>query len=265
MRSYRIFTENRLGTEFQYFDKTTYPTLTEPVLYLIHTDSYSSEAVSFQKILSAQELEKASRFRFLRDQHSYIITHAMLRIILGKYLELEPVEIEFVSNDYGKPSLSEKYKKIHFNLSHSSGLSVLAISTKSEIGVDIEKIDPEFDFDLIAKAHFSVAENSFLNAKHEQACERFYTLWTRKEAFLKVIGTGIGENLGIEVFRKVNHYKPEKTFPVVLGGDFYLKSFSFHNKYMISTASNYSGELICLLTDLKVSKSNFIQVNKTNK
>ncbi|MCX6239383.1 MAG: 4'-phosphopantetheinyl transferase superfamily protein [Bacteroidia bacterium] len=251
MRSYRIFTENRPGTKFQYFDKITYPTLNEPVLCLIHTDSYSADAVlSFQKLLSAPEYEKALKFRFLQDQHSYIITHAMLRSILGYYMVSEPAEIEFVSNDYGKPSLSEKYKKIHFNLSHSSGLSVLAISGKSEIGVDIEKIDPEFDFDQIAKVHFSNAENSFLHILKEESREKFYTLWTRKEAFLKAVGTGIGKNLGIEVFRKINHFKPEMPFPGVQCGDFYLKSFSYQDKYMISAANNYSGELTCYLFDL---------------
>ncbi len=251
MRLYRIFTETRLGTEFQYLDKSTHQKLTGLVLILISTDSYSPEAVlSLQNLLSARELDKASRFKFLRDQYSFIITHAMLRSILGRYLEIEPAEIEFVSNNFGKPSLSDKHKKIHFNLSHCSGLSVLAFSAKSEIGVDVEKTDPDFDFGLITKTYFSIAENSYLNAEHEAVCERFYTLWTRKEAFLKAIGAGIGENLGIEVFRKINHFRPKLPFPGVQYRDFYLKSFSYQDKYMISAASNYSGELTCYLVDL---------------
>ena len=242
MRQHRIYTENQLETKFHCFDKTAYPTLDEPVLYLISTNSYSSEAISsFQKLLSTQELEKASKFRFQQDRHSYIITHAMLRTILGRYLDLEPVKIEFVSNDYQKPSLCEKYKKIHFNLSHSTGLTALAFSTKSEIGVDVEKIDQEFDFDLIAKTHFSAAENRYLLAKQPNTREMFYKLWTRKEAFLKAVGTGIGENLGIEVFRKINHFRPEILFPGFQGKDFYLKSFSYQDKYMISKAIGYPG------------------------
>jgi phosphopantetheine--protein transferase-like protein len=248
--SFNIFTENRRGTNFQYFDKSGYLPLDGSVLYLIHTDSYSSDAVSlFQKLLSVQELEKASKFRFIKDQHRYIITHAMLRTILGRYLKLVPAEIDFISNDYGKPSLPEKYEKIHFNLSHSKGFSALAFSTKSEIGIDIERIDPEFDFDAIANAHFSKAENRFLHAEKRESRNRFYTLWTRKEAFLKAVGTGIGENLGIEVFRRINHYRPEVPFQEVQGVDFYLKTFLFQNQYMISTAGNYSGEFVCSLVD----------------
>jgi phosphopantetheinyl transferase len=251
LTSFNIFTEDRRGTNFQYFDKPVPLPLDGPVLYLIHTDAYSSDTVSsFQKLLSVQELGKALKFRFIKDQHRYIITHAMLRTILGRYLKLVPAEIDFVSNDYGKPSLPEKYEKIHFNLSHSKGLSALAFSTKSEIGIDIERIDPEFDFDMIANAHFSKAENRFLHAEKMESREKFYTLWTRKEAFLKAVGIGIGENLGIEVFRRVNHYRPAVPFPEVQGSDFYLKTFSFQNQYLITSASSNAGEVFCQLVDL---------------
>jgi len=243
MESFKIFAENRLEINYKYFDKSTCQALNEPACYLIRTDSYSTDTVkSFQKLLSTLELEKASKFRFIKDQQRYIITHGMLRIILGKFLELAPAEIEFVTSYFGKPSLPEKYKKIYFNLSHSAGLSVLGFSKISEIGIDVEKIDPKFDFDLIAYSHFSNAENSFIHEKQDEACKRFYTLWTRKEAFLKAIGTGIGENLGIEVFRKINHFRPEIPCSEIPGGNFYLNSFEFQNEYLISTASMDSGK-----------------------
>ena len=251
MTSFNIHTENRFETNFQYFDKYRYLSLDEHVLYLIHTDSYLSDAISlFKKSLSDIELEKASKFRFLEDQHRYIVTHATLRTILGRYLKSEPVEIEFVSNDYGKPSLSEKHEKIHFNLSHSKGLSALTFSSKSEIGIDIERIDPKFNFEMIANAHFSKAENRFLHAEIMESREKFYTLWTRKEAFLKAVGIGIGENLGIEVFRKVNHFRQEMPLSGIRGGDFYLKTFSFQNQYLITSASSNASEVYCQLVDL---------------
>jgi phosphopantetheinyl transferase len=251
MTSFNIFTESVVEMNSQCIANMTDIELKKPVIYLVHTDSYSSDKIgSFQKLLSSLELERAAKFRFVQDRHRYIVTHAILRIILDGYLKSAPTEIEFISNDYGKPSLPEKFKKIHFNLSHSKGLSALAFSTKAEIGIDIEKIDPEFDFDLIANAHFSDAENNFLHAENEQTRKSFYTLWTRKEALLKAVGIGIGENLGIEVFNKINLYKPEIPFPGVQDRDFYLKSFLFQKKYMISTASNNSDEFICSLVNV---------------
>ena len=221
------------------------PDFNNPAIFLVHTDSYlASEILSFQKLLSAQEQAKALRFRFIKDQHSYIVTHALLRRILGNYLNSEPASIEFISNEFGKPLLANGYRKIHFNISHRSGLSALAFSTKSDIGVDVEKVDPEFDFDLIAKAHFSDAENRFIDAGQHESGKRFYTVWTRKEALLKAIGTGIGENLDVEVFRKVNLYNPELPFPINQQADYYLKTFKCGDKYMITTAGSSPEEFI---------------------
>ena len=165
-------------------------------------------------------------------------------------------DIEFVSNDFGKPSLREKFKKIHFNLSHSCGHSVLAFSPNSQIGVDIEKIDPDFNFRLIARANFSEAENRFIDIKEQEACIRFYTLWTRKEALLKAVGTGIGENLGIEVFRTINHCKPKNHF---WDKDYYLNTFKFQDNYMITTAGSQEEKnvlLIDCMIDCEMKESN---------
>ena len=244
----RIFTQTLKDIKFLNLDPSKLPGLDEPVIWLVKTDSYSeSEVSSFQKSLSPQEQEKATRFRFVRDRNSYIITHAMLRTILGNYLDSEPAEIEFIVNDFGKPSLAGKYRKLHFNLSHRSGLSALAFSPKSEIGVDIEKIDSKFDFDLIAKAHFSEAENSFIDAKQDESRKRFYTVWTRKEALLKAIGTGIGENLDVEVFRKVNQYKLDFPNSIHQEADYYLNTFEYQDKYVITTAGSSQREPIVLI------------------
>lgn len=238
----RIFTETLPDIKFRNFDHSTFPDLVEPVICLIQTDSYSAaEISSFEKLLSVQEQEKAARFRFVRDHDSYIITHGMLRKILGSYLDCEPAKIEFSFNNFGKPSLANQSEKLYFNLSHRSGLSVLAFSSKSQIGIDVEKIDPGFDFDLIAKTHFSNAENSFIDAEKSDSLKRFYTLWTRKEALLKAVGTGIGENLGVEVFRKMNHFHPETPFSEIGSSDYYLTSFEYPDNYMITAARSHSG------------------------
>ena len=241
-----IFTEILTDINFLDWNKSTMPDFNNPAIFLIHTDS-ESEISSFQKSLSAQEQEKAARFRFIKDQHSYIITHALLRKLLGNFLNSEPASIEFISNEFGKPMVSHGNRKIHFNISHRCGLSTLAFSAKSEIGVDVEKIDPEFDFDLIAKAHFSDAENRFIDEGKQESGKRFFTVWTRKEALLKAIGTGIGENLDVEVFRNVNYYHPEVPLPGIQKADYYLNTFEYQDKYMITTAGSTSEKFIAVI------------------
>lgn len=247
-----IYTENPSNVNFQKQDNSIFTDLNESVIYLVQTLSYSeAEVALFQQILSPQEQQKAERFRFQKDRQSYIVTHAMLRKILGNYTASDPAKLEFILNEYGKPSLAENPKEIYFNLSHCSGLSALAFTVKSEIGIDIEKIDPEFDFDLIAKAHFSDAENSFIDHEPPESRKRFYTVWTRKESLLKAIGTGIAENLDVEVFRKVNYYNPELPLSINIESDYYLTTCEYQNKYLISAAGKDPGAIYCLIDNLK--------------
>ena len=248
MGTFNIHTKNRLEFDYQNVENFKFLVNNQPVFYIIPTDSYSTNEVeAFQRILSEQEKEKASRFRFVKDRNSYIVTHAKLRQILGQYLEYEPEKIRFVLNDYGKPSLIDSYNFIHFNLSHSTGISVIGFDAKSEIGVDVERIDPEFDFDPIVNTHFTQEENNFIFESPEESHLRFYTIWTRKEAFLKTIGIGISEDLEVEVFREANQYKPGKQISGIHANDFYLCSFGFKQKFLITTATHHPDGLIGLI------------------
>ena len=247
----KIFAETHPDIKFRNLDSSTFPDMVKPAVCLVQTDSYSDSAIlSFQKSLSAQEQEKALRFRFKQDRQSYTITHGILRAILGNFLDSGPGNIEFISNEFGKPSLKHGNREIHFNISHRSGLSALAFSTKSEIGVDVEKIEPELDFELIAKTQFSNDENRYIQSNQIEARKKFYTLWTRKEAFLKAVGIGISENLGIEVFRKVNQNEVEPSLSRIRDTAYYLKSFEFQNNYIISLATSFPGEFGCSLVKI---------------
>ncbi len=233
----KILTQNLTEVHFRNPETEDSPNLNDPVIYLIHTDSYSDHDVSlFKKLLTSQELQNASRFRLSQDRSSYIITHAKLRLILGDYLDEDPVEIEFNLNEFGKPSLTEN--KIHFNISHRGGLSALAFSFSSEIGIDVEKIDPDFNVDQISKAFFSRDENRYLNDFPFGPNKKFYMLWTRKEAFLKALGTGIAECPGVEVFRRANDFNPKIPIPGIGDRDYFLYTFEYQDHYMITTAQN---------------------------
>jgi 4'-phosphopantetheinyl transferase len=248
MGTFNIYTRNRLDLEYQNIDNFRFLINDQPVFYIIPIDSYSTNEIdTLQRVLSEKEKEKAFRFRFVRDRNSYIVTHARLRQILGQYLISQPEEIRFVFNDYGKSSLIDNYKIIHFNLSHRSGISIIGFDAKSEVGVDVEIIDPEFDFEPIARTHFTQDENEFIFENPEGSRLRFYTLWTRKEAFLKAVGIGIGNNLDVEVFRGSNQYSPVKPIPGSYDNNFYLCSYGFQQKFMISTATHHPGGFIGLI------------------
>ena len=143
------------------------------------------------EILSCQESERMHAFHFAPDRLRYAVAHANLRRILGGYLQRSPEKICFDAQRFGKPELaSEERSSLHFNLSHTRSIAVLAVAQGQPVGVDIEDvrpIEPE-----AAAAHFSAAELSDLGTLHGDAwLAGFYRCWTRKEAILKAEGVGL--------------------------------------------------------------------------
>jgi phosphopantetheinyl transferase len=188
--------------------------------------------------LGSEEQARAARFRFTRDHNSYVVVHGMLRMIIATQFGLQPGEVEFEYNDFGKPSLNPRYGKLYFSLSHSRDISLLAFSLRNEIGADIEFMDPSFDFKSIGEECFTPSEQKYIGPGIPGDATRFYRLWTRKESLLKAIGTGITEHLDVEVFRDINLFHGQ--FSKLQGnqsGKYLLTTAPFENDYMITVAT----------------------------
>jgi 4'-phosphopantetheinyl transferase len=134
--------------------------------------------------LSPSERERASKFRRERDRHTFIARRVLLREILSRYAGADPAAIEFVRSEFGKPRV--KGAELHFSASHSSGLALIAVSRTREIGVDVERIDPAFDREGVARHFFCGGEIGAAAG----SVEEFFRIWTRKEAYVKAIGVG---------------------------------------------------------------------------
>jgi 4'-phosphopantetheinyl transferase len=149
---------------------------------------------SLQQTLSTDERAKADRFRFPKDRSQFIVSRGALRAILSRYLNISSHILRFDYNPYGKPSLivAQGGNTLRFNLSHSRGMALIAITKNRDIGVDIEGINPNFSCLEIAEKFFSPLENSVLRSlpEHLQPTA-FFTCWTRKEAYIKAVGKGL--------------------------------------------------------------------------
>ena len=145
----------------------------------------------YGELLSPDERTRAQRFRFRRDENRYVIGRAKLRRILAVYTGSAPGDIRFAYGEQGKPELVD-HPRVRFNLAHSEGNALLAISEDHELGVDLERIRPQFADEHIAEHFFSETEVKVLrmmpDSQQEQA---FFECWTRKEAFLKAKGGGL--------------------------------------------------------------------------
>jgi len=151
---------------------------------------------SLRARLSSDELARAARFHFERDRTRFLVARAALREILAHYLGASPAEIAFVYGDHGKPALAPPHGDLRFNLSHSHGLALCAVTRGREVGVDVERIRELDDLEDLARSVFSARELAALHRLPEPGLlAGFFTGWTRKEAFIKALGEGLSHPL----------------------------------------------------------------------
>ena len=137
--------------------------------------------------------------------------------MLGGYLKREPFELSFYYGPYGKPELDYKSdgKALRFNVSYSHEVALLAFSYGRRMGVDIEYVRPDLSVEDLAEHSFSPREIAILKTYPEYMRQSvFFKCWTRKEAYLKALGTGLALDLKqCEVLTdKGDIFKPYKRF-----------------------------------------------------
>lgn len=166
--------------------------------------------------LSADERERAGRFRADRDRDRFVAARGLLRAILGRYLGREPGSLRFRYGAHGKPALvaDGTGEPPRFNVAHAGGLALYAVAAGREVGVDLERVRADVDVDAIA-AWFSPRERASLAALcPARRREAFFAYWTHKEAYLKAVGGGL--SLPLDAC-EVDFDAPDA--PVLRGGD----------------------------------------------
>lgn len=154
-------------------------------------------ASELERILSAEERERAGRFKFEKDHVQYVAARGFLRQILGRYMRIDPASLLFRYNGYGKPYLADEFgSDLRFNVAHSHGLALFGITSRLEIGVDIERFRENFATQEIAERFFAPEEvKTLLTIEPAKRTEAFFDCWTRKEAFIKARGMGLSLSL----------------------------------------------------------------------
>ena len=151
-----------------------------------------------RQVLSADELDRADRYHFVRDRDRYIRSHFALRSILARYAGSNSGRLAFEIGEFGKPRLrtDEGVRPVEFNLSHSGDWAVIALAAQP-VGVDVERWDAGVECLDLATHYFSPAERSDLGklAAGTELMEGFFQAWSRKEAYLKATGSGISDGL----------------------------------------------------------------------
>ncbi len=167
--------------------------LPEDVIYVWrgHLTTLQDQFSKFIKILSAAEHAKANQLQGLAKRQ-FIFSRISLRLLLSRYLGVEPEKISFIVGDHGKLKLDSRYD-ISFNVSHSEEYGLFAFCKGThDLGIDIEKVGSEKVSRFIVRKHLSASEKHTLDSieDHEKIAYVFQ-LWTLKEAWAKATGLGI--------------------------------------------------------------------------
>ncbi len=202
--------------------------------------------------LNVKEKARYERFRFEKDKRLFLLARGLLRYSLSGYLKILPEQIEFYENNFGKPFLKHD-SSLDFNLSHSGGVAVLAISKGGYIGVDIEQATSQRAHNDIAANFFTPEECALIRQyPEERQHEVFFQLWTLKEAYIKARGKGLSIPLDSFSFA-LNSYNIAIKFHVMKSrdpDDWWFKLLRVYDDFMIGVAkhkekkSNYSAYLL---------------------
>ena len=149
---------------------------------------------SLEQLLSADEKIRAQKFLAPHARDSFVAARGILRRLLSAYTGMDAADLALSTGADGKPQMaSGNTQSIRFNLSHSHNMGLLAFAHAREVGVDLEHIRPDFHGPEIARQFFSPQEFAELsNLPQHARTAAFFRCWTRKEAYVKARGAGMG-------------------------------------------------------------------------
>lgn len=148
-------------------------------------------------VLDPEERRRHGRFLREEDRHLFLVAHAALRDILGRYLACAPEDVAFRTEPAGRPVLAEPSDPtLLFNLSHTRGFVLLAVGRAERLGADVERVERNADADGIADRFFAPPEAAALRSLPPSARgPRFIETWVLKEVFVKALGEGLPHGL----------------------------------------------------------------------
>lgn len=154
----------------------------------------AGEITRLRELLADDELARADRYKIERVRRRFIAARGQLREVLSKYAAAAPDEIKFCYQSLGKPDLAPPWNetRLQFNLTDSHEMALCAVTLEHAIGTDVERIRDVTNFNDLARRYFAKSETEHLQRLNpRQRLLGFFNCWTRKEAYLKAVGSGL--------------------------------------------------------------------------
>lgn len=207
-------------------------------------------------VLTQDERGRASRYRRQEDQLRFISGRLCLRLLAAAYLQRAPADILVIGGRNGKPEIKDA-GNLQVNVSHAGDWVLVGVG-KSSVGVDIEKIDPDFLFGDLLVQSFAPAEQQFIRQR-EDPRRIFYQLWTRKEAVVKATAKGMDDDFSLIPSLDGSHEVDSLLIGKV--GTWQVDSFGVADGYVASIAR----KLPCSVPKFYTLESGFFEKVKSKK
>jgi len=205
-------------------------------VWTIPLDEDPDTVSSLLEVLSGEERVRAARFRTTQLRVRFVVAHGALRTILSGYLGVSANDVRFGATEAGKPYVADG--GLTFNLSHSEGLALCAITVEGQVGVDVERLRPIDDADAIVHRYFAPGEvRQYQATRSPDRTAAFFSTWTRKEAYVKAVGSGLNCDLtAFEVEVSPSALCPRLTVDIDAPSSWSLRSFSPRPQYIAAVA-----------------------------
>lgn len=155
---------------------------------LKYTDFTDADYTRFREEVAEEKRERIDRYRFAADYKRSLLGDAMARKMIQNVTGIAGGDLDIRTDANGKPYVNNA-DHIHFNLSHS-GEYVACILSDRPCGIDVELMKEGNS--KIARRFFPESEYRYiLDGAEEMRKERFYEIWTAREAYSKLEGVGI--------------------------------------------------------------------------
>ncbi|MGW0792283.1 4'-phosphopantetheinyl transferase family protein [Streptomyces sp. NPDC002911] len=151
--------------------------------------------------LDERERQRAEAFIRPSDGLLYAAAHVALRRLVGRYTATPPQDVRFLREPcpgcgeaHGRPAVAPAPPPLHFSLSHSGGAALVAVAA-TPLGADIQKLPGTGTVDICSRSLHPDEQTELARAAGDEERRRLFgRIWTRKEAYLKGLGTGLSRS-----------------------------------------------------------------------
>ena len=173
-----------------------------------HVDDFAARphvVAAARALLDDRETARLARFAREVDGRMFLLGRLMARTLVGGALGCNPTAWTWREGERGRPEVGHPQSDVRFNLAHSAGLVVCAVTRGRDVGVDVEDLERRTPEAGIVDRYCAPAEVADIGARGDEWPQRFLEYWTLKEAYLKARGLGIAVPLSDIAFTIDGH------------------------------------------------------------